>query len=340
MSYIHFLNVLEGDCNIIQHDSDRTTVIDVSNASNETETAAEKRVRTSKEREEMRNRTKVPSNKKDYKQKLTPDNPITYIKDKLKLSSIFRFIITHPDMDHLDGVRDLFDEFQIQNTWDTANNEEKDETNFFAGYNVEDWQFYKRLRGGEIATTKRLELHSGNENDFWIKDYLKILAPLPALVDSANEEGGDIHDLSYAILYTPPKEGGGNWKIVFAGDTHDNSWEHILNNYEAELKKIDVLFAPHHGRDSNRSYKFLETLKPRLTLMGNASSEHLAYNSYPRIRITNNQAGYVILQITQAKISVYVKNYDFARDFKANRGWKEPWKSTSLDAWNLFKFDA
>ncbi len=32
MSTIHFLNVLEGDCNIIQHDSGRITMMDVSNA--------------------------------------------------------------------------------------------------------------------------------------------------------------------------------------------------------------------------------------------------------------------------------------------------------------------
>lgn len=39
MSVIHFLNVLEGDCNVIQHDSGRTTVIDVSNAHNDYDTA-------------------------------------------------------------------------------------------------------------------------------------------------------------------------------------------------------------------------------------------------------------------------------------------------------------
>ncbi len=29
---MHFLNLLEGDCNIIEHDSGRLTMIDVSNA--------------------------------------------------------------------------------------------------------------------------------------------------------------------------------------------------------------------------------------------------------------------------------------------------------------------
>lgn len=47
MATIHFLNVLEGDCNIIQHNSGRTTVIDVSNAYNDEDTPAEKAAKES-----------------------------------------------------------------------------------------------------------------------------------------------------------------------------------------------------------------------------------------------------------------------------------------------------
>ena len=47
MVRIHFLNVLEGDCNIIQHDSNRITVMDVSNAYNDEDTPEEKAVKTS-----------------------------------------------------------------------------------------------------------------------------------------------------------------------------------------------------------------------------------------------------------------------------------------------------
>jgi competence protein ComEC len=70
MAIIHFLNVLEGDCNIIQHDSGRISVIDVSNAYNREDTPEEKAAKASREREERRTRTKVPSNKVDYRQKL------------------------------------------------------------------------------------------------------------------------------------------------------------------------------------------------------------------------------------------------------------------------------
>ena len=336
MAIIHFLNVLEGDCNIIQHDSKRLTLIDISNAYNDIDTEEEKKVKASKEKEERRLRTQVPAGKVDYKQKLTPDNPIHYLNEKVKPSEIFRFIITHPDMDHLDGIKDLYEEYLIRNTWDTNNKKELDLNNFGGGYNKEDWKFYKELRDGKYKETTRLTYFDDDSSLYWTEDNIKILAPSRALLNSAIESG-DYNDSSYAILFTPPKKGGGNWKILFSGDTHDASWEHIIKKYSKDVSNVDVLFAPHHGRDSKRDYSFLKTLKPRVTLFGNADSSHLAYDKYPNPKITNNQAGYVIIDITQEDIVFYVKNYEFARDYKAKKGWTLPVKNVKFDAWGLFK---
>lgn len=324
MATIHFLNVLEGDCNIIQHDSGRTSVIDISNAYNAEDTKEENAVKASIERAIMHYRTNVPADKKDYKQKYQPDNPIDYLKNNLNLNSIFRFIITHPDMDHLDGIKDLFEEFEITNTWDTNNSKSIDLNNFFAGYNKEDWKFYTQLRAGKYEKTKRLTYHYTDDCKYWNEDNMKILCPSAELVNAANKSGEDFHDLSYVILFTPPKKNGGNWKILFSGDSHDNSWKHILKTAKDAVSNIDVLFAPHHGRDSDRNYDFLDILKPKLTLFGNASSEHLAYTKYPDTRITNNQTGYVILETAHDSLKIYVKNYEFAKDFTLKRGWGIP----------------
>ena len=94
MSVIHFLNVNEGDCNIIQHGSGRVTVIDVCNGNAENETILENA---------------------NHRQKEYPVNPINYIAS-LGITSIFRFIQTHPDMDHMDGIKKLFDKFSIINS--------------------------------------------------------------------------------------------------------------------------------------------------------------------------------------------------------------------------------
>lgn len=338
MAIIHFLNVLEGDCNIIQHDTGRTTVIDISNGYNDFDTAEEIAVKNSELRKAMYERTQVPSDKKDYKQKKNPDNPIFYLKEK-GIQNIFRFIVTHPDMDHLDGIKDFFDEFSIANFWDTDNKKEISDKAGSGGYNMEDWKFYKSLRDGKISPSTRLTYFSNNSNLYYNQDNIEILSPTPSIIKACNEKG-NWNDSSYVILYTPPKANGGNWKILFAGDSEDLTWEHIINNHAEKVKNIDVLFAPHHGRDSDRNFDFLKSLTPTITLFGNANSNHLAYNKYPGTRITNNQAGYVILDISTQHISLYVKNAEFAKDFKAKRGWGIPTYNATHKAYFICQLTA
>lgn len=340
MATIHFLNVLEGDCNIIQHDNGHVSIIDVSNAYNHDDSPEEIVAKTIKDLK-IKTRNFVPDGKKNYKQKENPDNPIEYL-NKLNVKDIFRFIITHPDMDHIDGIKDLFEEFKIFNTWDSDNNKELNLKEFPNKFNPEDWKFYAQLRSGKNISTKRLTYYAGNINSYFKEDNIKILCPSPDLVKQANKEGGDIHDLSYVLLFTFPKKGGAYWKIIFSGDSHDNSWNYILENFKDDVKNVDVLFAPHHGRDSNRSFEFLKTLNPKMTLFGNASSKHLAYDSYKGVRITNNQAGYVILDINEDRLLVLVKNKLFA-DYLRNKmdsSWGEATYFKKFEAYAVFQFNS
>jgi beta-lactamase superfamily II metal-dependent hydrolase len=334
MSVVHFLNVLEGDCNIIQHDSTRISVIDVSNAYNEADTEFEKKAKQLKE-SIFKNRGKPP--KIDYQQKKSPDNPINYILNKLGKKNIFRFIITHPDMDHIDGIKDFFESIKVNCFWDTDNN--KKIANFEGGgYNQEDWSFYLELRGEKNKSSERRAYLAGHFLNYFDEDSIHILAPTQKLIDEANSTE-DYNDSSYVLLYTPPKKDGTKWKILFAGDSHDKTWAFILGNpeYKKMVSNIDVLFAPHHGRDSGRNFDFLKVLSPKITLFGNASSEHLAYDKYPGIRITNNQAGYVIMNIDTEQINLYAKNKEFASNFRKNpkRKLSETSYSTTHDAYLL-----
>ena len=92
MATIHFLNVLEGDCNIIQHDNGNVTVIDVSNAYNHDDSPEEIASKAIKEKE-IKTRNFVPGGKVNYKQKENPDNPIEYL-NKLKINDPFFVVKT------------------------------------------------------------------------------------------------------------------------------------------------------------------------------------------------------------------------------------------------------
>src|SRR5262245_58558066 len=118
MAIVHFLNVGNGDCSIIRHSSGRVTVIDVCKARdpNDARVTLEKA---------MRALTAASSPKGNFNQKDYPENPIEYLRGQ-GISTIHRFILSHPDMDHMDGIKALSDAFTITNFWDTDNTAQKD----------------------------------------------------------------------------------------------------------------------------------------------------------------------------------------------------------------------
>jgi hypothetical protein len=224
-------------------------------------------------------------------------------------------------MDHLDGIEAFFAAFSPANFWDTDNDAEKDfseETR----YSEDDWEFYRDLRDtNPQSDPKRLTLYSGTSGNFWNKsgdksgDGLHILAPTAALVSQANESG-DYNDCSYVLLYRTA-----GYRIVFGGDSDDNSWEHILKAHKSDVTGIDLLIAPHHGRKSDRNYDFLDVLKPKMTFFGNANSEHLAYGAWNSRKlpfITNNQANCMVVEPDNNGLQLYVTNEHFARASNAD----------------------
>lgn len=138
MPIVHFLNVKEGDCSIIQHGSRRISVTDVYNARNpnESTTALEKAFWTL--------RMEKAAGSGNFNQKAYSVNPIEYMRD-FGYQGVFRFILTGPDMDHMDGIEDFFGQFPPENFWDTANTKELTSWNG-SPYREKDWKFYKNLR--------------------------------------------------------------------------------------------------------------------------------------------------------------------------------------------------
>lgn len=312
---IHFLNVKEGDCSFIQHKSGRNTLIDICNGNS---TYIDKSIAIDEG---------IYGN---FKQKYHPVNPINYLK-KLNIQKIFRFILTHPDMDHMDGIKRLFTELKVINFWDTYNN--KTLENNFIQYKKDDWLFYQDLRQNDKY--KRLYLYT-NANSFYYNkdeyggngDGLYILSPTHALVEYANSHE-EYNELSYVILYLM-----GSRKIIFSGDSGKLAWDIILKNYSNIISNIDILIAPHHGRKSGGNDDYLDILKPKFTLFGNAKSEYLDYNAWSNRNlkhITNNQAGSIIIDEKNNILSIYVKNKNFAEAYNPKTFYNERYFAWYID---------
>ena len=313
MGIFHFLDVGQGDCSIIQHASGRVTMIDICKARTVAAPGAHAYYNA------LWPATAPRSALAELLLKAALDyvNPLSYMRDH-KIRSLFRYIQSHTDMDHMDGLADLFAEFLPVNFWDTANTCEKDE-GFGYVYRREDWELYKSIRDGTMpGAPKRLVLYAGAKAAFYnavtepgeTHDGLYVLAPTPQLVRAANE-CQDFNDCSYVVLW---RSSAG--RVLFCGDSHDATWEHILANYAAAVANVEIMIAPHHGRDFDRDRKFLDIVRPKLTLFGRAPSEHLAYDAW-RNRglefITANQAGTVVVDAAGTDMQVYVAKEAFAR---------------------------
>ncbi len=302
----HFLNVGNGDCSIIEHSSGRISVIDINKGQSNL----------------LNTHNTLDESGGNYNQKEKPEHPIKYLDNLFnsKFSSILngktitRFILTHPDLDHMRGIKNLFDNFDVSYFWDTEN--KKDINDFSTDQDKQDWRFYKKIR----ENYKSSFLYRFDDCEYCKEDGITILSPTKKLVKKANERE-DWNLLSYVILINE-----NNLKILLPGDATDEVWEDILNDLEKNNKKnlienIDVFVAPHHGRKSNRDSEIIKILKPRLTLIGNARSPNLNYNlygNYSILTLTNNQAGNVVIKKYDNRWSIFITNKSFATGQEKN----------------------
>lgn len=316
MERLHFLNVNEGDCTWIQHCSGRDTIVDICNGN----AVDVKRNDGIALLEELAKATTIGGPQGNYNQAEYPTNPIQYFKQMGLGKSVFRFILTHPDMDHLDGIKRLFSNYKVINFWDTDNNKTMDFSDLRGSgkYKEWDWEYYRRIRNNNKAP-KVLQLLAGSEGEYYGNDGIEILSPTENLIAKANNTN-DYNTSSYVLLFTT------NYckKVLLEGDSDEVAWDSIMENYSNDLIDIDVLIAPHHGRKTGGCSKYLDWLNPKITLFGNAKSKHLDYGSWNNMglkHITNNQAGNIMVDFSEPfEAKVYVSNESFASSYVRKYG--------------------
>jgi len=236
-----------------------------------------------------------------------------------KQKGITRFISTHPDDDHVRGLKLLDDKISIANFYCVQNKVTKEDK-------TESFTRYCELRD---SATKAFYIKKGCSRK-WMNETdeargssgITILWPNP---DNAHfkeelayaEEGGSPNNISAIIKYSLDDGVTALWM----GDLETAFMEAIEK--ELELPKVDVLFAPHHGRDSGRiPTSMLEKMSPKIIIVGEAPSEHLHY--YPGYdTITQNCAGDIVFECEAGAIHIFAANVTDV-DFLENRWKKKP----------------
>ena len=258
--FFHFLNVGKGNCAIIHFPSGRLSVIDIDDSRSISESH------------------KIYMEVVEKKAKLT--DPVDYITSNFEDKDIFRFILTHPDMDHMSGIKELFERKTILNFWDTENNKYIDPDSWEnSPYDKEDWDFYQRIRKHN-ENPKVLTLYRGAKSECcWIQDGIEILAPTPQLVEEANKNE-DYDHLSYVLMV---KYAGK--KVLLGGDATKRVLENVIECYGENYIKSDILLAPNHGSPHHISREILDVINPDLTIVSVAEGVEYAYDLYLRYGI-------------------------------------------------------
>lgn len=241
---VHFLNVGDGDCIIVElPDKDQELMmVDICNGN-------------------------------DLDTSLT--NPIEYLGDNNK---IFRYVQTHPDMDHMDGLYKLKEKCKIIYFWDTKNKKPKPDFNENYSKGIpEDWETYQELRKNANFFTRGTEPISLNEGKFPYNLY--VLNP----TGDIEKENSDWNLISYVLLLEFKE-----FKILLGGDATKDTWEDILewsqSNIKAKkiLSNIHIFKTSHHG--SKNDYcgnDILKLTNPRhIVISKDNGSVDTAYKDY------------------------------------------------------------
>ena len=103
---------------------------------------------------------------------------------------------------------------------------------------------------------------------------------------------------------------------MWFGDLEKKFMEKIED--DVQLKRSDIIFAPHHGRESGKiPSSWLEQIEPKIIVIGEAPSKHLNYYSdYNTIK--QNSAGHILFECLEQEVRMYVQKNSYQENFLIN----------------------
>jgi len=244
------------------------------------------------------------------------DDIVNELIDESKGKGIIRFISTHPDEDHIKKLDYLDDQMNLLNFYCVKNEATKiDESEGFNRYcelrDSEKKSYYiSRGCSRKWMNKSNEERSSSGINILWPKTGIQIFKD--ELEKAKNGESPN--NISPIIEYSLDD----GVKIIWMGDLEKDFMEEIKN--EITLPKIDILFAPHHGRKSGKlPIEWIDQMDPEIIVMGEANSNDSDYASYPNNdKIRQNSAGDIIFECEAKKVHIYVSNENYTVDFLDN----------------------
>lgn len=238
---------------------------------------------------------------------------VSELKREKAGKQITRFISTHPDNDHIQGLEYLDDELKILNFYCVKNEASKND-------DTDDFDRYCELRDSD----KAFYLYAGcsrkwmnQTDDERSSSGISILWPKTAnqFYKAALKEAADgksPNNISPIVKYSLKDSA----TILWMGDLETEFMENIED--DLSLPAVDILFAPHHGRDSGKvPQSLIDNMSPKIIIIGEAPAENLNYyRGYDTI--TQNSAGNITFEPDDSFVHIYVSSDSYEVGFLKN----------------------
>jgi hypothetical protein len=188
-------------------------------------------------------------------------DPIAFMETWYPGQRLWRFVLTHPDLDHMRGIKRLYQSIGFDNFWDTTHT--KPTPDYRNNDDKVDWEFYQQLRSGILGFRPRFYTRGDALFAFAQNlpgcDNIEILSPTADLINKCNRAAKS-NDVSMVLRL---------WhagRSVLPGDAEGDAWDAMVGFYGNRLKS-EFFKASHHGRDSGYHIGAMHLIAPVLTFV-------------------------------------------------------------------------
>jgi competence protein ComEC len=194
-------------------------------------------------------------------------DPISWCRDALG-ESVFRFILSHPDADHMAGLRRILldEELDVMNFWDIPHKRTRTENDCRTEEAWHDWLAYQGLRRdldvNGVAWPKLVRPLREEDGQFWTGDGIEVLSPTPKLV--AEADAVDVYNNASYVLRIRHRTSS----VLIASDVEEKAWRDMIA--DGVRLRANVLIASHHGRKSGYLREAVDLIRPEVVVVSSA----------------------------------------------------------------------
>ena len=185
----------------------------------------------------------------------SPENIVEYLKEA-GIKKIDYLVITHPHYDHMSGMKEIAENFEVDEVWTTRFRRKKESES------QESFEKYKKCYIDGLRTLKKngtqIKIPSAKNAPAVEEGKLKIKVLGPSY--SSQGKNKDIHEESIALQIK-----FGKTSMVFTGDTTNKGLDRIKDYYD--IKNTTVWHASHHGSKEGANEEALKIANPKYTVI-------------------------------------------------------------------------